>query len=293
VARHARIVHEESELGCWTRVFGSPDPLLRPLLHRPHCGFVQHAARFDRWIEPPPPALTLIISLEGQIGTGAEGLLPGAWMTGLADAAQLIELPGRQALIDVKLAPLGAYTLLGRPLSELAGTVVSLDELFGAAGWELSERLRDLRGWDERFATVDAFLAGRAAGGPPPNPTVARALERLRESGGRLAIGALAAELGCSRRYLAARFAEQVGLPPKSIARLLRFESVRRRLAANPVRWADIAHDCGYCDQSHLNRDFGDLAGTTPTDFLARQIPGGGVIGDEFPIVQDAHASVA
>jgi AraC-like DNA-binding protein len=58
-------------------------------------------------------------------------------------------------------------------------------------------------------------------------------------------------------------------------------------LEAEPARWADIALAAGYCDQSHLNRDFRELAGTTPSDFLARQIPGGGVVGDEIPFVQD------
>jgi hypothetical protein len=43
--------------------------------------------------------------------------------------------------------------------------------------------------------------------------------------------------------------------------------------------------------QSHLNRDFCEFAATTPTDFLARQVPGGGVIGDGISFVQDAAAA--
>ncbi len=89
------------------------------------------------------------------------------------------------------------------------------------------------------------------------------------------------------------KFREQVGLTPKTAARVLRFRSLCRRLDAEPVRWAEIAYDCGYADQSHLIREFRKLAGTTPTDFLARRIPGGGVIADEVTFVQDTIGPAA
>ena len=59
----------------------------------------------------------------------------------------------------------------------------------------------------------------------------------------------------------------------------MRFESVCRSLRGRPADWARLAQQAGYTDHPHLNRDFRDLAGTTPGEFLARLIPGGGVIG--------------
>ncbi|MGH3610845.1 MAG: helix-turn-helix domain-containing protein, partial [Pseudonocardiaceae bacterium] len=103
---------------------------------------------------------------------------------------------------------------------------------------------------------------------------------RLHETGGRIRIHALAAELGCSRRYLQTRFGEQIGLPPKVAARVIRFADVRRRIEGDPGGWAEIAFAAGYADQSHLVREFQQLAGTTPTDFVARLMPGGGLDGD-------------
>lgn len=139
--------------------------------------------------------------------------------------------PGRQhACVDLKLSPLGAYTVLGLPLRELAGRVIGLEDLFGAAGRALAERVREAPDWDGRFDLIEVFLARRAAASPAPRPAAAYAWARLSATDGRLAVGQLAAELGCSRRYLAATFNEQVGLPPKTVARLLRFQAVRRRL---------------------------------------------------------------
>ena len=73
------------------------------------------------------------------------------------------------------------------------------------------------------------------------------------------------------------------------VARLMRFQHVRRQIERDPPRWAEIAFAAGYADQPHLNREFRELAGTTPSEFIARQMPGGGIVGDRvsFSFVQD------
>jgi AraC-like DNA-binding protein len=94
---------------------------------------------------------------------------------------------------------------------------------------------------------------------------------------GAVEVGLLTEELGCSRRHLAARFREQVGIAPKALARILRFRRVLELIERDGVAgWADIAVRCGYYDQSHLNRDFRDFAGHTPSEYLARLLPNGG-----------------
>jgi AraC-like DNA-binding protein len=277
----ARLSVHEHELGTWSRARRVPNPRLWSVVRRGLIGYQHSRLGFDAWLEPPRPELTLMIDLDGWIA--ADGArLPDAWIGGLSDTYTVVGVAETYGSMDLKLDPLGAYRLLGFPLSELTGACVSLEDVFGAGASGLTGRLRELVDWDARFDLLERFLLDRLAVGPEVDPAVAWAWERLRQTAGRVRIEALAAEVGASRRYLARRFAEQVGLSPKTVARLVRFAEVRRRIECAPADWARIASDAGYADQPHLNREFQQFAGTTPTDFAARMIPGGGVVGDGF-----------
>ncbi|HEX8104994.1 MAG TPA: helix-turn-helix transcriptional regulator, partial [Solirubrobacteraceae bacterium] len=153
----------------------------------------------------------------------------------------------------------------GVPAGELREVTVGLDALLGADAARLAERLDAAPGTAARFAILDDLLLRRLArpAAPPPPPDVERAWALLRASEGRMRVDALAAALGCSRRHLARRFAQEVGVPPKAAARLVRFEAARRRLGTVPL--ARLAAEHGYADQAHLAREFSALGGASPT----------------------------
>lgn len=268
----ATVVRDSVGAASWTRATRPATAELRGVLHRPHVGFIQQAAAAQSWVEPPPPTVTLIVTLDGWLrADGCE--LPPAWVGALTNRHAVVECGPVYGGLDLKLEPLGAYRVLGVSLGALEGATVALDDLLGADGRRLVEALGDCDGWDAHFDVLDRFLARRLRVGPRVSGEVAWAWARLRATDGLVPIAGLAREIGWSRRHLGVRFREQVGLPPKTVARLLRFARVRRLIAAQPVRWADIAYECGYADQSHLNRDFRDLAGTTPTRFVASMLP--------------------
>jgi AraC-like DNA-binding protein len=70
---------------------------------------------------------------------------------------------------------------------------------------------------------------------------------------------------GYSHRGLVAIFRRAVGLTPKRYCRVLRFQRVLRRIAADrEAAWADIALAAGYSDQPHFAREFREFTGVTP-----------------------------
>jgi AraC-like DNA-binding protein len=92
----------------------------------------------------------------------------------------------------------------------------------------------------------------------------------------------LAGEIGWSPRHLTDRFRRETGLRLKEAARVVRFDRARRRLTpGTPL--AGLAADSGYYDQAHLAREFRELAGCSPSRWLA----------DEFTFVQAGPAGSA
>jgi AraC-like DNA-binding protein len=272
------VVRHDSPLGRWEMASRDAPKHLRGHV-RDYVGYFELTPRPLRRREVPSADITLIISLGPTIAVC--GRQRTSFVAGLWDAPAFTEHAGFQHGIEVRLTPLGAYRLIGVPMRHLTNEVVGLDDLLGAEAARLTERLHDAPDWAARFDLLDAELAARLADAPRPSPGVAWAWGRLRRTHGTVAVGALAEELGWSRRHLSAQFREQVGMPPKLLARILRFDRVVGRLRReDPDRWAEVAYDCGYYDQAHFNRDFRQFAGATPTEFLASRLPDGGGFAD-------------
>jgi AraC-like DNA-binding protein len=282
----SRVLRHESEEDRWEMVRASPDPRLAGHVLS-YCSYDERTTSFVRRRELPSPRVVVIVNLGEPIRVSAPGQRGWSeqavgFVAGLHDTYALTETRGAQAGMQIDLTPVGAHLLLGRPMDELAQRVVTLEELFGAEGLLWREALAEAPGWLERFALVDDFLLGLLDDARSPVPSVTRALHRLHESGGMVPVGTVAAEIGCSRRHLISRFREQVGVTPKLLARILRFQrAVALVDARTAMGWAQIAQACGYYDQAHMIRDFNQFSGGPPSEFARRRLPdGGGLVGD-------------
>jgi AraC-like DNA-binding protein len=202
-----------------------------------------------------------------------------SFVAGLHDGFALTEHGGRQAGVELRLTPLGAFRLLGMPSSELAHRAVEVDALEGRPLAELADHLASARDWPARFELLDAVLLRRAAEGPEVEPAVAWAWRQLVAAHGNIPVSVLADEAGWSRRHFIARFRQHVGLAPKPAGRVIRFNRAVQLLRGDGAASVSaVAAACGYADHSHLVRDFHDLAGCTPTALVDAQLPDGGGI---------------
>jgi AraC-like DNA-binding protein len=190
---------------------------------------------------------------------------------GIHETAVATEHTGSGIGIEVDLLPLGAYQFLGMPMYELAGRTVELCGILGdRPAARLEEQLAAESNWDGRFDLIDRFLAKSVECQRSPSPEIVWAWRQLKTSGGRARIRDLTAGTGWSRKRLVARFREQIGVPPKRVARLLRFERARGLLQAHPDEGlAEIAAAAGFYDQSHFAAEARRITGYGLTELRA------------------------
>jgi AraC-like DNA-binding protein len=202
-----------------------------------------------------------------------------SFVAGLQEAPVISQNRGLSAGLQVNLTPVGAYLLFRRPMHEIANNVASIDDMLGAAGPLLVEALHDAGTWEQRFSMLDAVIADRLARAHSPSPVVAWAIDTMEAAGGNVSIAGLADRAGWSRKHLVTKFREQIGLPPKTFARIARFSRAMRIVrSGQDLRWIDVAQVCGYYDQAHFIRDFSEFAGVSPTRFLESRPPWGAVL---------------
>ena len=280
-AMSARTVRHESAEGRWEMVCGAPHPSLRAYV-REYMGWHEHFAVPICRREVPTEDIPLIINFGAPVRL-YDMRDPSRWTdyhsftTGAYDSYVLVGSTGPSGGLQINMSILGARLFLGRPLRDLKNCAISLEDVFGAAGRRLTMELYDAPTWEARFTIVDRELSSRILTAKPPSPAVTWVWQRLLQTGGRASIGALVGEVGVSQRHLIGQFREQIGLSPKTLARVLRFgRAVRIIKAGGGGRLAQIAQDCGYYDQAHFSRDFRAFAGVTPTELVRSQLPDGG-----------------
>lgn len=170
--------------------------------------------------------------------------------------------------VGAVLRPGAAKLLFGVSAAELTARHTPLEDLWGAAAAGMRNRLLDVDECLARLALLESMLAARLAHVDPGRPAIGRALASLPA---RDPVAAAVRRSGLSHRSFIARVRESVGLAPKRYLRILRFQKALHALrAGDGGSLAMHAAQAGYSDQAHLSRDFLELSGVTPREYLRR-----------------------
>lgn len=248
-----------------------PSPPLRP--------FVDRLWYFETDLEPghervlPSGAMQLLVNLEADEMRWYSGprfdtvnRLGGSMLVGPFETPVVIDTMEQRQAIGVAFTPMGTSAFLRCPAHAVRGLHVPLDLLWGIDGRVLRECLLEAESPHAMLARLDAWLLARGAGRLAIDSAITFAVTAL-DRGAR--VGPLVERLGLSPKRFIERFEAQVGLTPKRFARIRRFQRVLT-LIGGTSDWTERALQSGYFDQSHMIRDFQELAGTSPSHYKPR-----------------------
>lgn len=214
------------------------------------CLWVRGAAPVARRVRVLPDACVDVVWVDGRL-----------LVAGPATGPAMVDLPAGAASMGVRFRVGAAGAALGVSAGDLLDASVPLEDVWGADGARIAER-----------------VAGSAT---PLRMLAAGVRERLAQPPDRLvraaAGGAARRDIGIGGRQLRRRFAVAVGYGPKTLERILRFQRFLRIARADGGDLARLALESGYADQAHLTRECTRLAGLPPSALLAS---GAGPAGD-------------
>jgi AraC-like DNA-binding protein len=170
-------------------------------------------------------------------------------------------------VLSVFFEPLGFHALFGVPNAELTDIGTEAHSILGHGVSALNERLGNTPNFDERVTLLNEFFLGRV-NRIRTSQSMTESPRMLTTRIAPVTISEVARQSGVSTRTLERVALEYVGMSPKLINRIARFERVLRLKIEKSSSWTEAAYVGGYHDQMHMIRDFHAFAGDTPTQVL-------------------------
>ena len=235
-----------------------PRPELKPWVAAHwHFRVEPGAPEMDHWIPPNGGVMLSVVP-------GVEPMLTGPRTEPLQTRVW-----GGMKVWGSLLWPGAAPSLLGIDVEALRSGFLPARQALGEdAAMRLQERFTRVEREQEAVEFLDAVLLERLPPERPLDEQVMEAVFRLLQANGEGSLRRLAMAVDLSPRHLRRRFHTEVGLTPKTLARIQRLRaSAVEAVFGDNEPWVAIAANHGYADQAHLIREFRDLLGLTPSGF--------------------------
>ena len=123
----------------------------------------------------------------------------------------------------------------------------------------------------ERIKIIEEFLVCHLKHGP--DQAIHYCVQAILNAGHSKTIETLSREVNLGRRQLERKFISAVGLSPKLLTRIIRFQNTLQTIERNPLTsLTGIAYSGGFFDQSHFIKDFKEFTGFNPKQYFTANL---------------------
>lgn len=178
---------------------------------------------------------------------------------------------GAVGMVAIRFKPGGSARFFGFAHHEISDHIVPLSDLMGPDSAILEDRVLSAESHLERMDIMENFLTERLSKRAYDDGLTLQACRYIMQSGGAYTVKDLVRLIGLSERQLERRFNHEVGVTPKVLARIARFQTfMALSHSGKIISLTEAALTCGYYDQAHFIRDFHSFAGVSPSKYLTQ-----------------------
>ncbi len=172
--------------------------------------------------------------------------------------------------IGVEFSPHSAYRFFRLKQSELRNQIFHTYEILDKAGKEIEERMADTAILEQKITILQDYLL-RLFLKTETDGIFEYCIHAIRNTLGRISIKELERKTGYSARWLNRKFDEKIGISPKNLCAISRFQFVFQTLVNSPNQLLlDKSYYNVYYDQSHFIKEFKRFTGMAPSKFEHR-----------------------
>jgi AraC-like DNA-binding protein len=188
---------------------------------------------------------------------------------GITDKPSIVEAENDApaGTIGLEFSPKGAYRFFHLKQAEIRNQIHPLVDVLGKTAKELEERISSTPDIEEKIRILQQYLLQLFLK-QDNDPIFDFCIQKLKQSQGRITIKELEKQTGYSSRWLNMKFIEKVGISPKNLSSIIRFQQYFQTIVNNSeMAFFQKEFYNYFYDQSHFIKEFRRFTGITPTRF--------------------------
>ncbi|MXQ52518.1 AraC family transcriptional regulator [Shimazuella alba] len=189
-----------------------------------------------------------------------------AFVEGLMTRFEVLSLSKYQSLFGIRFYPEAAHSILKFPASSFIGQHVFLEDIWGMEGLFMVEEILSIQAVSKIIEIVERKLNHLLAlNNTSTNSLLLESMQYIYGFKGSISTLVLAEKLSFTERHMRRIFDRELGLSPKEMLGIVRFQSILQELySGTSTNFTDIALKYGYYDQSHFIKNFKRYYGILP-----------------------------
>lgn len=191
------------------------------------------------------------------------------WLAGFQLQPRYVESYGHSRMLIIQFKTLGAFSFFKEPLHYFTDQYTLLDDIDHRFAEETWQKLQENTAIPDKFTIAEQYLMSRLSTIKHTDNRLIASINQIIKTNSELRISAICREYRISRKHLNELYKKSIGISPKHMSILYRFQHSLHKLSnTTHGSLTDFAYEMDYFDQAHFCNDFKRLSNYKPSEYI-------------------------